>query len=296
MMTDILQIATPDDFKFRQTVYSHGWCSLAPFALDRDKWILRRVFDLDGGGAVAADISEDADAVSIVLGEAVNETDAAKIIRDVRHILRLDENFAAFYRLTDAFDEFKWVAARGAGRLLRSPTVWEDLVKSICTTNCSWALTKIMTTNLVEKLGTATAGGQKSFPSAARMAEKPESFYRDEIRAGYRAGYFAELSQRVAGGEIDVESWATTDLPVAELKKEMKRVKGVGDYAADNLLKLVGRYDGLALDSMLRGDFAKLHNNGERADDKQICAHYERFGEWRGLVIWLDATKDYFLD
>ena len=31
------------------------------------------------------------------------------------------------------------------------------------------------------------------------------------------------------------------------MKKEIKKIKGVGDYAAENLLKLLGRYDGLAL-------------------------------------------------
>ena len=71
----------------------------------------------------------------------------------------------------------------------------------------------------------------------------------------------------------------------------MKRVKGVGDYAAENLLKLVGRYDGLALDSFLRGEFYKKHNGAEICDDKQIHAFYEKFGDWRGLAIWCDMTE-----
>jgi 3-methyladenine DNA glycosylase/8-oxoguanine DNA glycosylase len=73
----------------------------------------------------------------------------------------------------------------------------------------------------------------------------------------------------------------------------MKRVKGVGDYAAENLLKLLGRYDGLALDSYLRMRFSKIHNNGEGCLDKQIYRHYERFGTWRGLALWCDMTRDW---
>ena len=38
--------------------------------------------------------------------------------------------------------------------------------------------------------------------------------------------------------------WLTSDLPTAELLKQIKGVKGAGDYAAENLLKLLGRYDG----------------------------------------------------
>ncbi|MBP7416089.1 MAG: hypothetical protein KA831_05510, partial [Pyrinomonadaceae bacterium] len=79
-------------------------------------------------------------------------------------------------------------------------------------------------------------------------------------------------------------------------KKEMKKVKGVGDYAAENLLKLVGRYDGLALDSWLRAGFYKKHNKGKKCDDKKIARHYHKFGPWQGLAIWCDMTEDWFTD
>ena len=71
----------------------------------------------------------------------------------------------------------------------------------------------------------------------------------------------------------------------------MKKAKGVGDYAAENLLKLVGRYDGLALDSFLRSEFYKLHNKEKVCSDKKIERHYKKFREWRGLVIWCEMTE-----
>ena len=71
----------------------------------------------------------------------------------------------------------------------------------------------------------------------------------------------------------------------------MKKVKGVGDYAAENLLKLVGRYDGLALDSWLRSQFYKNHNNEKKCTDLEIEKYYKKFGKWRGLVIWCDMTE-----
>jgi 3-methyladenine DNA glycosylase/8-oxoguanine DNA glycosylase len=73
----------------------------------------------------------------------------------------------------------------------------------------------------------------------------------------------------------------------------MKQVKGVGDYAAENLLKLVGRYDGLALDSWLRAQFYKRRNNATVCSDKEIERFYERFGSWRGLALWCDMTKEW---
>ncbi|MDQ3181380.1 MAG: Fe-S cluster assembly protein HesB, partial [Acidobacteriota bacterium] len=211
-----------------------------------------------------------------------------KILRDVRHILRFDDDLSGFYKLTKK--EFAWIAQTNAGRMLRSQTVFEDLVKTVCTTNCSWALTKNMTKNLVEKLGTPTKGGKRAFPTATQMAGATTKFYKDEIRAGYRAPYFAELAENVASGKINPENWQNSDLPTKQLKREMKKVKGVGDYAAENLLKLVGRYDGLALDSYLRSQFYKKRNGETACDDKEIEKFYESFGTWRGLVMWCDMS------
>jgi hypothetical protein len=73
--------------------------------------------------------------------------------------------------------------------------------------------------------------------------------------------------------------------------KEIKSVKGVGNYAAEGLLKLIGRYDGLALDSWTRAQFARLRNNGRIASDKKIARFYAQFKIWRGLAMWCDLTR-----
>lgn len=277
------------DFNFKTAVYSHGWCDLAPFRFDIDNWRINYVFS-DPDGRPFDALIESVDARIRILAER-GDIDAEKLLRDTRHILRLDDDLTPFYRLTDREKRLRWVCAMSAGRLLRSPSVFEDLVKTICTTNCSWSLTKIMVGNLVEKLGTPTANGLRAFPTADAMASVDEGFYRNEIKAGYRAPYFAELARKVVNGDVDPETWLVSDLPTTELKKEMKKIKGVGDYAAENLLKLVGRYDGLALDSWLRSQFYKKHNRGEVCDDKSIAVFYEKFGRWRGLAIWCDMTE-----
>ena len=76
----------------------------------------------------------------------------------------------------------------------------------------------------------------------------------------------------------------------------MKGVKGVGDYAAENMLKLIGRYEGLALDSWVRAKFARMHNKGRAADDKKIARYYARFAPWQGLALWCDMTRDWLED
>ena len=112
-----------------------------------------------------------------------------------------------------------------------------------------------MVTGIVENLGREGTDGRRTFPSAQAMALMPLNFFTNEVRAGYRAPYLKELADRVASGELNVQAWLHSPLTTRDLIKEMKQVKGVGDYAAENLLKLIGRYDGLALDSWTRAKF-----------------------------------------
>lgn len=292
-MTHEIYLETPENFSFRHTVYSHGWSELLPFELNEENWLLSYVFtNSNGENPTSATISDAGGKLKIEIFKKRIEKDfEEKILREIKHILRLDDNLTEFYKLTEKQKDLKWISGANAGRLVRSPTVFEDLVKTICTTNCSWSLTRIMTRNLVEKLGISDENGKKSFPTAEKMAEQTPEFYRDEIRAGYRSPYFHELAEKVASEKVNPESWLDSDLPTKELKKEMKKIKGVGDYAAENLLKLVGRYDGLALDSWLRSQFYKKHNNEKVCEDKQIRAFYEKFGSWQGLAIWCDMTE-----
>jgi 3-methyladenine DNA glycosylase/8-oxoguanine DNA glycosylase len=188
-----ITIKTLRDFNFRRTVLSHGWCALQPFEFDQQSWTLIRVLDPGQGAPVTVEISSSARAINVKTSRQVGKKAVAEIERDVRHMFRLDDDLREFYQTVTGDPDFAWVAHEGAGRLLRSPTVFEDLVKMICTTNCSWALTEKMVSGLVNELGRESADGRRSFPGAAAMAEKPARFFRDQIRSGYRAPYLAEL-------------------------------------------------------------------------------------------------------
>jgi 3-methyladenine DNA glycosylase/8-oxoguanine DNA glycosylase len=292
-MAHKIEISLPRKFSFRHTVESHGWYDLPPFEHQDSSGELVYVFTPAGkDGAISATIKNGRGKLAIEL--SAKPRNEERIVNGIRHILRLDEDLGEFYSTLEKDERLAWIAQVKAGRLLRSPSVWEDLVKTICTTNCSWALTKKMVVNLIDRLGETASDGRKAFPTPESMAKMDETFYREEIRAGYRSPYFVELAQAAAAGELDPESWLRSDLPTPELKKELKKVKGVGDYAAENLLKLLGRYDGLALDSWLRGQFYKTHNKGRKCTDKKIDKFYKKFGSWKGLAIWCDMTESWF--
>ena len=286
-------IPVPTNFNLETAVRGHGWYDLAPFAWDAEAKSLTYVLRAKNGNSVSrAVISEERQAISVRLDRSTIDRDKAE--RDIRHILRLDDDMSEFYKVAASKPGTQWVSSRGAGRLLRSATVFEDLVKTLCTTNCSWGLTRNMVNNLVTTLGQPAGKGANAFPTAQAMGSVDEAFYRNEIKAGYRSPYFVELAQSVASGELDPESFLHSDLPTPELKAEIKKIKGFGDYAADNLLKLLGRNDGLALDSWLRARFYAKYSKGKTCHDKRITRHYAKYGKWQGLMIWCDMTEDWF--
>lgn len=292
-MSNTILIPTPKKFSFSNAVGGHGWYDLPPFVYDEAAERLDYVyFSKSSRRPEPVTLTNGPGAIELTL--ASKRTDKNEAARVVRHVLRLDEDLQDFYSTVGGHEHFAWVEKINAGRLLRSGTVFEDLVKTMCTTNCSWSLTKIMTANLVEKLGEQGKGGNRAFPTAEAIASATEKFFRGEIKAGYRSPYFVELGEAVASGKLDPEAWLRSELPTPELRKEIKKVKGIGDYAADNLLKLLGRYDGLALDSWLRGSFYKKHNREKPCADKKIEKHYKKFGKWKGLAIWCDMTKHWF--
>lgn len=292
-MSNTFFLPTPDNFNFRHAVGGHGWYDLAPFEYDEAAGTLHYAYSSRSSGrAESVSMAERPGGIEITAGS--RRTDPAEAAELARHVLRLDEGMEDFYATVRENEHFAWVEEKMAGRLLRSGTVFEDLVKTLCTTNCSWGLTKIMTANLVEKLGEKGVGGRKAFPTPDRLASVPEEFFRSEIKAGYRSPFFVELAASVASGDLDPEGWLKSSELTPELKLEIKKVKGIGDYAAENLLKLLGRYDGLALDSWLRAGFYRKHNREKPCPDKKIEKHYRKFGKWKGLAIWCDMTKHWF--
>jgi len=103
---------------------------------------------------------------------------------------------------------------------------------------------------------------------------------------GYRAPYVNELSQRVASCSLDLEALKHSTLPTTELRKELMGIKGVGGYAAANLLMLLGRYDYVPVDSWALKIVSTEFYGGEKITPKQVLSTFAKWGKWQGLVYW----------
>jgi N-glycosylase/DNA lyase len=228
--------------------------------------------------------------IEVVAGRLTARADE-QLRRTVAHMFRLDEDLSAFYAIVREDPELDW-SALGAGRMLRAPTVFEDVVKTICTTNTAWSGTRKMTRALVDNLGVEAPGGHRTFPTADAMASADDAFYRDVIRAGYRGPYLRQLATDVADGTIDLEGLNDPDLPDDEAAIRLLELPGVGPYAAAHImLTSLGRYSRLVLDSWTRPTYTKLSGARRVLKDVTIERRFKRYGEWAGLAFWLYLTR-----
>jgi N-glycosylase/DNA lyase len=272
---------------FRRTLASHGVASLPPSYIDEEAWTLAVTLP-SGRGARTVRVSEGR------AGYARVEGATSSVLAQLRHMFRLDENLAPFYAVARADPQLAWAAA-GAGRMLRGPTVFEDVVKTICTTNTAWGGTVRMVTALVDHLGVEAPGGRRTFPRAVAMADAGLDFYRDVARTGYRGTYLQTLAEGVASGTLDLEQLNDPELPVEEVEERLLALPGVGPYAAAHvMLTSLGRYSRLVLDSWTRPTYAKLV--GRKASDKTIARKFHRYGDFAGLAFWLLLTRNWVPD
>jgi 3-methyladenine DNA glycosylase/8-oxoguanine DNA glycosylase len=270
---------------FWRTVNSHGLNDLLPNRIDGDARTLELTLR---PGPQTVVVREGRPGWAVVEGKAPK-----RVLEGVRHVLRLDADLAELYALLAEDPDLSW-ASRGAGRMMQCQTVFEDVVKTICTTNCAWSGTVRMVTAIVEHLGEESDRGRRAFPIPEAMAAAPESFYRETARAGYRGAYLRTLAGAVAAGEIDLEALTDPALPDAEVEARLLALPGVGPYAAAHVMMMIGRYSRLVFDSWTRPTYARL--NGRKASDKTIERRFRRYGPYSGLAFWLYLTRGWVND
>lgn len=282
-----------------RTIRSHGLASLPPMRRDDERGTFEVTLCADGAGSRTILVSPAGPGLAraTIAGLPTGREEEAALVAGVRHVLRLDEDLSPFYELATRDPELSWAAA-GAGRMVRSSSVFEEVVKTICTTNCAWSATERMVGAIVEHLGERAPGAPSSgpygraFPKPEAMAEAGENFYREVARAGYRGRYLLALSCSVAGGEVDLEVLGDAppeELPDEELERRLLALPGVGPYAAAHIMTMLGRYSRLILDSWTRPTYARL--SGRAATDAEILARFKPYGRYAGLAFWLYLTR-----
>lgn len=293
-----LTITPPADYVLRRDVCSYGYFLLRPNLWDPRERMFWRVLDVSGG-PVAVLITQAGDAGGspghrlVVRCERTLTRDEHRAVRkQIVRMLHLDgagsaEAVAAFHEVDKRFRR------SGRGRLLRSPTLFEDVIKTVTSCNVAWPSTINMNRRLCEVINPA-------FPRATQLGRRRPASLRARCRVGYRDKRIVELA-KLAGrkGSVihpDNEAWlASRDVTDDEVAKALRTLPGVGPYAAANIMQLLGRYGRLPIDTETHRHARIVlgYDGTERQLTKQIEAHYGQLGEHRFRSYWFELWDFY---
>ena len=255
-----LRLTGPRPYDLDRVARSHGGVGLAPSAYDGER--LHRVLRV-GDEPVAVVVHPD-----LTVTWPRPGVDEDEVRRQLRHVLALDDDLEPLWAACDGVPSLAWVRPAGAGRLLRAPTPWEDLVGALASTNTSYASARRAVARLV---------GDGPFPSPEEVASRDVS----GLGWGYRARSLSRLAALVASGEVDPDGWLDLRVPDAEVLAALRALPGFGPFASAQVLPLLGpRPRPVVLDGWLHTQL------GPDAHER-----YAAMGRWAGSGMWLEVTQ-----
>jgi 3-methyladenine DNA glycosylase/8-oxoguanine DNA glycosylase len=289
-LIELSPVMLPEPFDLRRLVRSHGWVKLEPFRWDESSGRLSYPMHCPSGAICTWTVAQkSAEELRLWVAspgrlEAIDET---ALVAGVRWALRIDESFAGFYCICEQHAGLHAAGRCRLGRLLRSPTLWEDAAKTILTTCTTWGRTRSMVSALCRTWGTAALDGESfTFPAPVVIAATPEVELRQGAGLGYRARYLHALARLAEAEPARLEELKQDSQSTADLRSSLLALPGIGPYGAANLLMLLGRYDHIALDSWVRRVVGKGWFAGREVSDREILAAFNQFGPWKALVYW----------
>jgi 3-methyladenine DNA glycosylase/8-oxoguanine DNA glycosylase len=255
---------------------------LAPFAWSDQTETLSRPLRLQDGACLPVTIACKPRARSTVIDVRVSDervfsgTCRQEVRRQVTRMLRLDEDLAGFHRLCKTDPGLIFVANLGCGHMLRSPDAFEDLVKTICTTNCDWRNTKKM----CEALCGLDGGG---FPRAETLLRLSAAKLGKSVPLGYRTRTVLEAAKLFSTGKLPLDAWAATG-DFQKIRSSLRGIWGVGPYCATHMLALLGCYEAIPVDSEVLRYLRETHFCGALVTAREAVNPYEHYGKWRYLA------------
>jgi len=289
-----MTLQPPADFEFRSAVCSHGFFVLAPNRWDPASQTLNTVITLDDENAIPIAIRASAHGHVAVRSPArLIRSRSAGVRRAVSRMLRLDEDLSRFHDRCRRCASHAEAAALRFGRLLRGASLFEDVVKVLCTCNVAWRQTVAMVDRIVRHWGVpAGAAGVNGFPTPSGLARVRVSALKRLTRVGYRAEFIHEFARSVASGRLDLAQLEQSEAGSEELYTRLRRIRGVGDYAASHLCMLLGYYDRLAIDTEMVRLLTQRHPR-RRFTPASIRAYYQPWQPYAFLAYWYELWADY---
>lgn len=288
-----LDIHLPKNFNFEAATRDHGWYLLPPFYVGKDEKTVMRAEKLESGKLLMLEFENNMDQLHIKIKDDRKLTDkeVTEVIKRVEWMYRINEDLTGFYELCSRNEGWSNVVKLQKGRLLRSSSLFEDIIKTILTTNTTWSRTVSMTENLVKHLGEKYSNDSElyAFPTPEAILEKGEEFLNTTVKLGYRSKYIYDFAENYANGIYDFKEWQNPNIPTEKVASEITKINGVGPYALSIILMIVGRYDFLPIDSEFKKHVKTKYYPDITPSKAQMEKIYEEWEEYKFLAYWFDV-------
>lgn len=287
MFSTTLSFDTPEHYDLYMTCHAHGWKNLSPFRWDENERTLHFAVFID---QIPADFfaiqSEDKICVTLkTAGQLDNQC-----LQDARVIVHRSlglgiETIPLLEKAKKVGPEYAKIVKMGAGRLLRSPTLWEDAAKTLFTTNCTWLLTKKMCEAFCsEVFSKAAPSGAYPFPTPEKISHYSIKELNKSAPVGYRAEYLLSLAKHFVQDPF-LKNIENNGYSYNSADAIVRKLRGFGDYATAHMLLLTGYYDEVPIDTVVVSYLKKNHR--VRKPQSFINRTYRKWGKykWWGLKL-----------
>lgn len=279
-----LTLPTPPRFHFAQTVCSYGYFMLAPNHWNPDEQALYRLERTSDHRLAQLRIRMTRrDRLTINANLKLTRDEAHAIKQGVARMLRLNEQLPGWSKAHPKAHR------EGFGRIFRSPTFFEDAVKTITGCNTAWSNTTTMNRLLCAHFG------QGAFPTPHQLADVDPADLKAKTKVGYRADRITRLARQITDGSLDPGWFDAPDRTEQQLYDALIQLHGFGDYAASNMLQALGHYDRLPIDSETVRHFREHHDmampTSAGAQRDLVADHYARYAPYRFLAYWWELWR-----
>ncbi|CBI35315.3 unnamed protein product, partial [Vitis vinifera] len=201
--------------------------------------------------------------------EYISPNDQRVILEQVARMLRISDRDE---RDVKQFHQIQPEAKNKCfGRIFRSPSIFEDMVKSILLCNAPWRRTLDMAQALCElqfelkghKRKRVTNPRSKAknsadevqsignFPNSMELNILDEETLKKRCNLGYRAKIILELATSIENGEVKLQNFekALDAESMEKIYDMLNKKKGFGPFACANILMCIGYYQRIPTDS-----------------------------------------------
>lgn len=242
------------------------------------------------------DAEDDGSYTGVAFSKAVNIAckEGEMIIKNIteeefnnswRNYLDLDSNYKLIKKSLDFDDNVRKAMDFGWGIKILNQEIFECLISFIISTQNAIPRIKKIVSALSEMYGKKLTFGEKTyyaFPTPEEL-DGVTAEALAPLRAGYRAEYIVDAVNKIKKGEVRLDM--IKELPYAEAKAELMKIKGVGPKVADCVLLFsAGKKEAFPIDVWVKRTMQTLYL-GEGANEKQISLYAsERFGAYAGVA------------